>query len=175
MHRGWRRGGHISVAHIWERFVNSRKLSVKVCKTWFGQAPIDDRRSELDSSGFKSQANGVHPLLQHKTCQYINQQGHYTDQHAIRHHNTAFSCKHRRSFHKFLRSTSKSWTSLQRWEPCCHHSSGKSRRQQEQAFCNYLTSEVETVEDCQTFRNEALKLLSSIHNMADDKNPQPQQ
>ena len=43
------------------------------------------------------------------------------------------------------------------------------------AFCNYLTSEAETVEDCQTFRNEALKILSSIHNKADDKKPQPQQ
>ena len=44
-------------------------------------------------------------------------------------------------------------------------------------FCNYLASEVEGIEDkdLQTFRNEAVKLLSSIQNRAEEQGRQPQQ
>ena len=39
------------------------------------------------------------------------------------------------------------------------------------AFCNYLASEVEALEDrdFQTFRNEAVKLLSDIQSRAEEK------
>ena len=45
------------------------------------------------------------------------------------------------------------------------------------AFCNYLASEVVALEDrdFQTFRNEAVKLLSGIQSRADDRSHQPQQ
>ena len=45
------------------------------------------------------------------------------------------------------------------------------------AFCNYLESEVEGLEekDFQTFRNEAVKLLSSIQSRAEEHGHQPQQ
>ena len=44
------------------------------------------------------------------------------------------------------------------------------------AFCNYLASEVEVLEekDFQTFRNEAVKLLSNIHSKAEERGCQPQ-
>ena len=43
------------------------------------------------------------------------------------------------------------------------------------AFCNYLASEVEALEDkdVQTFRNETVKLLSSIQSRADERNCDP--
>ena len=45
------------------------------------------------------------------------------------------------------------------------------------AFCNYLVSEVEGLEekDFQTFRNEAAKLLSNIQSKAEEHGRQPQQ
>ena len=45
------------------------------------------------------------------------------------------------------------------------------------AFCNYLASEVEALEDknFQTFRNAAIKLLSSIQSKAEKRSHQPQQ
>ena len=45
------------------------------------------------------------------------------------------------------------------------------------AFCNYLVSEVEALEDrdFQTHRNETVKLLSSIQSRAEERSHQPQQ
>ena len=45
------------------------------------------------------------------------------------------------------------------------------------AFCNYLASEVEALgdKDFQTFRNEAVKLISSIQSRAEERGSQPQQ
>ena len=45
------------------------------------------------------------------------------------------------------------------------------------AFCNYLESEVETLEDrdFQTFSNEAVKLLSGIQSRVEERISQPQQ
>ena len=45
------------------------------------------------------------------------------------------------------------------------------------AICNYLASEMETLEDrdFQTFRNEAVKLLTSIQSRSEEKSHQPQQ
>ena len=45
------------------------------------------------------------------------------------------------------------------------------------AFCSYLASEVEALgdRDFQTFRNEAMKLLSGIQSRADERSHQPKQ
>ena len=44
------------------------------------------------------------------------------------------------------------------------------------AFCNYLASEVEDLKDknFQTFRNKALKLLSGIQSVGEERTHQPQ-
>ena len=50
---------------------------------------------------------------------------------------------------------------------------GQKQKTTRTAFCNYLASEVEVLEDkgFQTFRNEAVKLLSSIQTRADEREP----
>ena len=94
----------------------------------------------------------------------------------IRHHSTAFSYKPQHSFPEFFS------------RPAGHGlvctdktmlSSFLTPRQEttRTVFCNYMASEVEALEDkdFQTFRKEAVKLLSSIQSRTEERSFQPQQ
>ena len=190
---------------LWERFANSCKWSVKVCKTWFesqrthfgkltqsGQAPkemterqnwIQDkfnflkthiRCKGLKSTGFKTLARGAsastasaHDISRGSADNIVwrsacNQTPQYS-----------FHCKPKQFF-SIQQSTSKSWTSL---HTCCHLFFVPRQETTTTAFCNYLASEVEVLEDIcfQTFRNEAAKRLRVILSRAEEGTNQLQQ
>ena len=224
----WKRGGHISVAlktqegrhdqHLpdrhfkdktrkegpWDRFSNSRNLSVKVCKIWFdsqrtrfgkltqsksGQVPaemterqkwIQDkfhflkshiRRNELSkSSGFKPQARGpsasaasAHDIARASTDSLeISMRSDTTIQPSVTSPSTVSACS------SVDQQVMEQFTLMRNML-----SSFLGQKQETRtALCNYLASE--RALDFQTFRNEAVKLLS-IQSRAEERGHQPRQ
>ena len=165
---------------IWEQFAKSRKLSVKVCKTWF-----DSKRSHIrckglsKSSVFKSQARGASASA--FTAHNISRASTDTDSMEISMRLTDTMLQPQQVTSLTVASGCSSVDQQVMDQFTQMRSMLSSFLGQETtmrtAFCNYLASEVEGLvkKDFQTFKNEAVKFLSNIQSKAEEGGCQPQQ
>ena len=107
--------------------------------------------------------------------QSSNQNRQYGDKHAIRHHKTAFSHKPQYSFNAFFGRPAGQVPvhTDEDHAVIIPQKAGDNKN----SFCNYLALELKSLEDkdYQTFRNKAVKLLSSFQMRAEERGHQPQQ